>query len=532
MMSLHLGSALIWLALLVPFAAPAQAPTGDKALQTVNPPPEIPRFYAESRQVIVEAEVWDKTYNKGDRPWIGDESLRPAEKDALRGLPPPARGLTLKDFHVFDNGAEQSINYFKEADFPAVDITNRWWFVPTPDGTWGSFENLNSWTVAFPSATYLIGYVPPAIKPGECRTIKVVVEGHEVGGNRNQYCAPSGSESPDIEMLAGKKLGTRMRKFATSAARGSIKVSTQAFAFWSSGVLRLATGASPTGSTATLPATDYTYMVEVHDSKAPTTVQIAAEFDFPEKLWYYPWQRDAALYVLVIVYKTDGGVAGQFADTFPHRPLSTFFTKPLKQYFPGKLAIPSRFDTQVELSPGNYELSVVVSDGKNLGRARMPLRVEPFYARRLMMSDVVVGGVLRDAGWVLHEVADVSPAPVVPSPLVSKNVQFFPDPDTPPRLQKHTPLFLYFEIYEPQLKTEAAAVCYSIRITDLKTGSLVMNTGPMSAADWVQPGNVVLPIGLKLATDKLRKGSYRLEVQASDSTGRESEWRQAIFTIE
>ncbi len=70
-----------------------------------------------------------------------------------------------------------------------------------------------------------------------------------------------------------------------------------------------------------------------------------------------------------------------------------------------------------------------------------------------------------------------------------------------------------------------------MRISDQKTGTLVMNTEPMSAARWTVPGNAVIPVGLKLHTEELQKGSYRLEVQASDSAGHESAWRQVLFTI-
>ncbi|MGA8876039.1 MAG: hypothetical protein WB555_10925, partial [Candidatus Korobacteraceae bacterium] len=124
----------------------------------------------------------------------------------------------------------------------------------------------------------------------------------------------------------------------------------------------------------------------------------------------------------------------------------------------------------------------------------------------------------------------VSPAPVVPTPLVSKKVQFFPAIDA--SVPHRNPLSLYFEIYEPLLEANKVDVSYSLKITDLKTGSLVMNTGAMSAADWVIPGNPVIPIGLKLAIGKLPKGSYRLEIQATDSVGRQTEWRQANFTIQ
>ncbi len=102
----------------------------------------------------------------------------------------------------------------------------------------------------------------------------------------------------------------------------------------------------------------------------------------------------------------------------------------------------------------------------------------------------------------------------------------------PSRLPKHAPLYLYFEVYQPTSETQATAVFYHLRITNLKTGSLVMNTGPVSAADWIVSGSPVIPIGLKVATEKLHKGSYRLEIQATDSVGRQSDWREAKFSVE
>jgi hypothetical protein len=98
-------------------------------------------------------------------------------------------------------------------------------------------------------------------------------------------------------------------------------------------------------------------------------------------------------------------------------------------------------------------------------------------------------------------------------------------------LRKHEPLSIYFEIYEPLLERQTIAVWYRLRITDLNTGGPVMNTEPISTADWVVAGNTVIPIGLKLATEKLNRGSYKVEVQASDSAGHESEWRATKFNI-
>ena len=159
----------------------------------------------------------------------------------------------------------------------------------------------------------------------------------------------------------------------------------------------------------------------------------------------------------------------------------------------------------------------------------MSLRVNSIDSQALTISDIALNGILRDASLLLQDAAIVSPAPLLPTPLVSKEVQFIPAADA--RLKKKSSSSLYFELYEPLLPDRSAEVYFRWKITDLKTGSLAVNAGPRSAAQYVIPGNVVIPIALKVDTDKLRSGSYEIGIQASDSTGRETEWRTAKFEI-
>ncbi len=152
------------------------------------------------------------------------------------------------------------------------------------------------------------------------------------------------------------------------------------------------------------------------------------------------------------------------------------------------MPIPGRFYTQVELRPGDYDVHVVVSDGSRFGQARAPLRVNPIDSQALSISDIALNGILRDASLLLQDVAIVSPAPVLPTPLVSKEVQFIPEAEA--KLKKKGSLPLYFEVYEPLLADRSAEVYFRLKITDLKTGSLVVNGEQMSAARYVIPGNV------------------------------------------
>jgi len=279
-------------------------------------------------------------------------------------------------------------------------------------------------------------------------------------------------------------------------------------------------------------APSYTYIVEVHDSNAPATVQIAAEFPefgWPRK-WEYPCPKNAAFRVLGRVYKMNGELFSEFSDTLPCRT-PTSSTSPFGAFATGSPLIPVRFDTQIELPTGDYDLHLVVSDGQLFAGAEAPMHIERLDPSRLMLSDVVIGGVVRYGGWVLREAAYITPAPIIPSPLVSKDSQYFPDSEKVTRLKKHTPLYLYFEIYEPHNEGQGSGAFYRWRITNQRTGSVVMDTEPLSAANWVIPGNPVIPVGLKLDTEKLKKGWYKLEVQASDSAAQVSEWRAANFNI-
>jgi hypothetical protein len=284
------------------------------------------------------------------------------------------------------------------------------------------------------------------------------------------------------------------------------------------------------GSASPSPAANDTFVVVVHDSKAPATVQIATEYELGTKKWDYPCPSDhPAIYVIGVVYKTNGEVAARFGDSYPCRSEPSSFLVPVASYTT-KETIPSRFNTQVELHPGDYDVHVVVSDGHTFGKARIPLRVEAIASQALTISDIALNGILRDASWLLRDAAWVSPAPLVPSPLVSKHAQFIPVPEA--RLPKKSSLPLYFEIYEPLLADRSAEVYFRMKITDLKDSTVVMNAEPTSAAQCVIPGNVVVPIALKVDTDKLSSGSYKIEVQASDSAGRTTEWRMAKFEIQ
>ena len=512
----------------------AGPPIANERSQTDNGPGEIPTFYSHVRQVLVTALVWKHAAKSA--AWVPREHLKryPVGTD-IYAMPPVAGGLSENDFHVFDNGAEQKINYLEESDFPFRDVNKQWFFYPHFRGTWGAFLSAKDDWLAAPTATYVIGYTPQPSQSGDCHTIRVVAGNNDLVLNRTRYC---NSDEDDTATVEGRKIVAQMETLAKSASPGSIKVSSQPLVFWSSRVLSLMRdNPAGVGSASPSAAANYTYVVEVHDSKAPATVQIATEYDPGTKKWDYPCPSDhLAIYVLGVVYQANGEVAARFGDSYPCRSeessylIDFGFDPPVGTYATRWLPIPNRFSTQVELRPGDYDVHVVVSDGHKFGQARMPLRVEGIDGQALTISDLALNGILRDASWLLRDATMVSPAPLVPSPLVSKHAQFIPVPGA--RLQKNSSLPLYFEIYEPLLADRGAEVYFRMKITDLKDGTVVMNAGPTSAAECVIPGNVVIPIALNVDTEKLQSGSYEIEVQASDSAGRTAAWRMAKFEIQ
>jgi hypothetical protein len=492
--------------------------------QTDNGTGEIPKFYSHARQVLVSVSVWKHAARSAAA--VPKEVLKrhPAGVE-IYALPPVARGLSANDFHVFDNDAEQKINYLEESDSTWRDTNKQWFFYPQIRGTWGAFLSFDL-ALDPPAAIYIIGYIPPPSQSGECHTIRVVAGDNDVLLHRTRYCNGDKGETATGE---GRTLAEKMEDFAKSGKRGSIKVSSQPFVFWSSGVLSLMRdNPAAIGSASASAAGNYTYVVVVHDSRAPATVQIATEYKLRTEKWNYPCPSDhLAVYVFGVVYKASGEVAARFGDSYPCLMADSDHPMGVKGAM-GEV-IPSRFNTQVELRPGDYDVHVVVSDGHKFGQAQMPLRVEPIDSQALTISDIALNGILRDSSRLLQEAALLAPAPLVPAPLVSKHAQFVPVPEA--RLQKKSSLPLYFEIYEPLLADRGAEVYFRVKVTDLKDGSLVFNPGPTSAAQCVIPGNVAIPIALTVDTDKLPSGSYKIEVQASDSVGRTTAWRMAKFEI-
>ena len=116
-------------------------------------------------------------------------------------------------------------------------------------------------------------------------------------------------------------------------------------------------------------------------------------------------------------------------------------------------------------------------------------------------------------------------------PLVSKGVEVAVTANA--HFKKGDSLCFYFEVYEPQVAGQSETTVEArLRIVDAKTGEVKRGLQPGSATPFIKPGDPVIPLGGGIDISNLPKGAYRLEVQATDSTGKSTAWRATNFTIE
>ncbi len=415
------------------------------------------------------------------------------------------RGLTAKDFRVSDDGVEQNIQEVKIEPVPDVDVRDNFGnhvdTSETPTGKWSVADtSTGGGSRTYP---YRIAYVPPKSQPGSCHRVVVKVTRKDAFVYaRSQYC--NAVNSPD-DPLNGTAFGKKVDSYATSEKVAKIALSLQAGFFYS----------------------------DANIARADLTLE------FPWDSLKREWSEGslyATIGVLGLVYRKDGTLVKRFSDfgcCASDEPNFTGTTNgDHRDAYPESdvFFIPTRYEAQIDLPPGEYNLRLILSDGSKFGSAEMPLNIGSYGGKQLAISSLVLCKRFRDAAVAEQEAAAVNLAPQY-VPLVSKGVQFTPTGDT--TFRKGEPLFAYFEVYEPLLTgTPATTVQTRLKLTDVKTGEVKVDTGPRSTADWIQPGKTVIPIAEQIAVDKLPAGSYRLEVQAIDSTGKSTVWRAANFTVE
>jgi len=469
--------------------------------------------------------------------------------------------LSAKDFRLFEDGVEQHIESFEAAAWRTVVRDNLGWHLQasaTPRGIWSLSELSTLKKVPFVTTDFhVLGYVPRDVKEG-CHRIRVEVNRPNLlVFARDEYC---GGQSPSDPLL-GTHRGKELERTLASDKRGKIPLSLQVATFNTNENQSLVdlclrfpwndlyrkwdpsnwTLFARIGVMGVIRREDGTVAARFSDllypSYWPTFDQGGAK--------YIEWEKGATNLSTAVPRLLTRGTAGKVAVSDSgtgNNTLALSFPNVANEIAPDEAAIktaldssdpfwlPTRYETQVNLPAGDYDLEVVLNDGWNFGRAEMPLTIEAYDGKQLALSLVALCKRLRSADAAAKEAAQASFAPQY-VPLVSNGILYTLDGDT--NFKKGESVFAYFEVYEPQPPEKPATpVSVHLRILDSNTSKIKEDFAPVDAASYKQAGSSVLRIGRKIPIDQLPKGNYRLEVQATTPTGGSTTWRAANFTVE
>jgi hypothetical protein len=402
---------------------------------------------------------------------------------------------------------------------------------------------------------HILRYVPRDAKGG-CHRIRVEVNRPNLlVFARDEYC---GGQSPS-DPLVGTGQGKELDRILASEKRGKIPLSLQGATFYTGGghsLVDLCLRFSSKDLYRKWDASNWTLyarigVMGVIRRKDGTVAARFSDLLYPS-YWptfdqggakYIAWEKGTADLSTAIPRLLTQGTGGKVAVSDSGTGNSTLalsFPNVANEIAPDEVAIktaldssdpfwlPTRYETQVDLPAGDYDLEVVLNDGWNFGRAKIPLTVEPYDGKQLALSSVALCKSLRSAAVAAKENAQASFAPQY-VPLVSRNILFSPSGYT--SFAKGESLFAYFEVYEPQLaENPTAPVSVHLRILDASTSKIKEDFAPIDAASYKQAGSSVLRIGRKLPIDQLPTGAYLLEVQAAGSKG-STAWRAATFEV-
>jgi len=336
------------------------------------------------------------------------------------------------------------------------------------------------------SEYYVLGYIPSESEEGSCHTLKVKVDrGGTSVRSRSGYC-----NVKPVDLLAGKPIERALESHAIRDQAGNSGSLETPFFFTSPNVARVNLAME-------MPSTSIKFEKEKGKFRSDVNV-------------------------LGIVTKSDGSEAARFSDSVHLE----FEKKGLEEF----TKTPFTYQNQFDVASGEYKLTVVFSaGGESFGKLETPLKVDSYDGRHFDLSSLALSREVHPVSQLAQGMdADLIAGFV---PLVTGGVQIIPAADY--HFKKTDPAFVYMEVYEPLLTgSNPPQVGVEMKILDRKTGAAPVTQAFMANDHVIQPGNPVIPIGLKVPVDKLAVGSYRLELHALDSAGNNSVVRSSEFEVD
>jgi len=117
------------------------------------------------------------------------------------------------------------------------------------------------------------------------------------------------------------------------------------------------------------------------------------------------------------------------------------------------------------------------------------------------------------------------------APLVVRNLEITPSADN--HFKKTDKVAVYAQIYAPQLSdANPPTVKCTYLVLDPKTGKTLGSMPGIDLANYIQKGNAMIPVALKLPLENFPPGEYLLKIQASQSDGALTQIRSVNFAVE
>jgi len=333
---------------------------------------------------------------------------------------------------------------------------------------------------------YILGYAPPDTPEGSCHTLKVKMnQGGLHVRSRSGYCNVRTGN-----VLEGKPLEKQLEAHATGSQAGSIHGVLEAPFFYT----------------------------------GPNTARVNLAMEIPSDSFQFNKEKGkyhANLNVLGIAYRHDGSIGAKFSDTVNldlEKEEWKEFTKS-----------PYQYENQFDASPGDYKLTVVLSAGGDaFGKFESPLSIDSYDGKHFSLGGVA----LTNSAHKLNDIPESLDSVLLEdrTPLVVKGMQIVPSATN--RFKHTDDVVVYSEVYEPLLTSDALpVVAVGYTVFERATNNKIFSTGAVRCDDFIQKGNPVIPVGLKVKVDDLKPGSYHLVMQAVDSAKNNAPNRTVDFDI-
>lgn len=440
-------------------------------------------------------------------------------------------GLSLKDFTVLQDGEQQRIvsvapepqrqdpivtdNLGKYREY--VGVGGGSWAVPLWELSYSQGRLVDE-TRSF--SGYAIGFMPPPSPDGSCHKIQILVDRpNSRVFSRNEYCQ---SSRQGADPLRGTGLGQRIESDLQKDMRNQLS-------------LKLA--ATP------LFANNGSVPVHVVLDYAPDSNPLIVSCD----------HKPEPIGIIGTLWSESRKEVFRFSDEAMRRGDNSlvntleFILAPFEQDTCTFFA-PIRYETQIEIAPGQYHLEIGFMDDRKFGRAEVPLTVPSYRSGQLSISGIVLARRFRDLQLQQPELPIAVPStffrdtPTVPAksatalperypPLVTQAIEVTPTANV--RFTRKGQFYFYLQVYEPQSsEMPQPSVNLNLRMVNSETNEVIRQLKPVNAAPYRLPDSLVIPVGGGILIANLPKGSYQLQAQATDSTGASTEWQSVAFAVE